>query len=180
MSSITRIGATTLLIGLAGALSGCATPATGAAMTVSGVEVARQHQSTVAIDTQGGAETSSMGSSSISDSAFAEAIEASIIENRVFSQVVERDGADYVLGVSIISMDKPSFGFSFTVSMEAAWSLTDLTTNTAVMRESIVSTYTAGAGDAFVGTTRLRLAVEGAARENIRKGLAAISELEFD
>ena len=48
------------------------------------------------------------------------------------------------------------------------------------MRESIKSSHTATMGDAFIGVTRLRLAVEGAVRENIRQGILEISKLNIE
>jgi hypothetical protein len=45
--------------------------------------------------------------------------------------------------------------------------------------QSIKSSHTATMGQAFAGVTRLRLAVEGAARENIQLGLMAISRLQL-
>ena len=47
------------------------------------------------------------------------------------------------------------------------------------MRKAILSSYTANMSDSFAGVTRLRLAVEGAARENIASGLKEISNLNF-
>lgn len=47
------------------------------------------------------------------------------------------------------------------------------------MRKSITSSYTASMGDSLVGVTRLRLAVEGAARNNIKQGLEAIAAMNL-
>ncbi len=77
-------------------------------------------------------------------------------------------------------MSKPMFGASFTVNMEAAWSLSEQKTKKVVMRDSIKSSNTATMGQAFVGVTRLRLAVEGAVRKNIRLGLMGVSKLKLD
>ncbi len=51
---------------------------------------------------------------------------------------------------------------------------------TVTMRESIKSSYAATTGDAFAAVTRIRLAVEGAAKNNIRDGLQKIAELPLD
>ncbi len=69
---------------------------------------------------------------------------------------------------------------SFTIDMEMAWSLVNARTGDIVMRESIKSSYTATAGDAFAAVTRIRLAVEGAAQNNIRQGLQKIAALSLD
>jgi hypothetical protein len=162
------------------ALSGCASPASKDSVVVHSIPIAKQHQRTVSITTQGGSETSAMDSSNVSNSDFAKAIEESILENRLFTQVIHGPGADYLLNVTIVNMSKPVFGASFTVTMEAAWSLVEKSTNKVVMRDSIRSSHTATMGQAFVGVTRLRLALEGAVRENIRLGLMAISKLQLD
>jgi len=54
-------------------------------------------------------------------------------------------------------------GFSFTVNVEMGWTLTRADTGAIVWRESIKSAHTTGAGEAFAGVERLRLATEGAA-----------------
>jgi len=63
--------------------------------------------------------------------------------------------------------------------METAWSLQRTSDRSIVMRKAIQSSGTATMGDAFVGVTRLRLAVENAARENIKQGLKEIAELKL-
>ena len=41
------------------------------------------------------------------------------------------------------------------------------------------SSFTATTGDAFAGVTRLRIATEGAAQENIRLGIKKLSQLNL-
>ena len=53
-------------------------------------------------------------------------------------------------------------------------------TGDAVMRESVKSSHTATAGEAFAAVTRIRIAAEGAAEKNIRQGLQKISELSLN
>lgn len=170
----------TILTGAVGGLIGCATPATKEAMTADKVVVAKKHPRTVSITAQGGSETGVMDSSNISNSDFAKAIETSIVKNGLFTQVLEGGSGDYLLNVAITSISKPMFGASFTVNMEAGWTLMEKSTGKIVMRESIRSSSTVTMGQALIGVERLRLAVEGAARENIRDGLAAISKLKLD
>jgi hypothetical protein len=83
------------------------------------------------------------------------------------------------LTVTIFNLDQPSFGFSFTVKMEAGWSLRRADTGAVVWQESIKSEHTATTGDAFAAVKRLRLANEGAAKENIAQGLSKISTLSL-
>ena len=69
------------------------------------------------------------------------------------------------------------FGGAFTVTLETGWALTKASDKSVVMRKAVRSSHTAQMSDSFVGVTRLRLALEGAVRNNISQGLQAISEL---
>jgi hypothetical protein len=160
-------------------LTGCASPASQEAMQAPAITTTNKHPYSVSVRTAGGSETGAMDSSNISNADFKAAIEKSIVESGVFNSVVEGNDSDYQLSVTITQMSKPLFGFSFTVTMEAAWSLVKTSDKSIVMRKAIQSSYTASASDAFVGATRLRLAVEGAARENIKNGLKEISGLKL-
>lgn len=169
-----------LLFGMAILLSGCASPASKDALVAHQIPDIQHHQKTVAITSQGGRETGAMDSSNVSNSDFKQAIAESVIENGLFTQVINDGGSDYLLNVAIINMSKPLFGGNFTVTMEVAWSLSDATTKQYLMRKAIKSSHTATMGDAFAGVTRLRLALEGAVRENIRQGIIALSELNLN
>lgn len=168
-----------LLVGII-SLTGCAAPASKDAVIAHDLPIKQHHQKTVSIQTQGGKETGAMDAPDISNKDLAKAIEESIIENRLFTQVIHGSNSDYLLSVNIVHMEKPLFGASFTVKMEAAWSLLERQTKKVVMRESIKSLHTTTMGEAFAGATRLRLAVEGAIRENIRQGLLGISDLQLN
>lgn len=169
-----------LLVLALGGLSGCASPAGKSEMISDRIQDIHGHKHTVNIGTQGGSETGAMDAPNISNNALAAAIEESIIKNGLFTKVVHSDDSDYFLNVTIVNMSKPMFGASMTVNMEAAWSLRINKSQQVVMRETIESSYTAGAFSAFAGVTRVRIAVEGAARENIHQGLMAISKLQLD
>ncbi len=160
-------------------LAACASPASREAMSAASVTVTKKHPYSVSVTTQGGNETSAMTSSSVSNEDLKSAIETSIVESKLFKSVVQGKNGDYQLTVTVIQLSKPMFGASFTVDMEAGWALTKVSDNTVVMRKVIKSSHTATMGDALVGVTRLRLAVEGAARNGIVQGLQAISELNL-
>ncbi len=160
-------------------LGGCASPVTSTAMVPANVQVTKQHQASVSVSTGGGAETNPMWKSQISDADLKQALVDSIKQSKAFSSVVEGKGGKYNLNVSIFNLTQPSMGLSFTVSVEMGWTLTNAETNAVVWRESIKSEHTAGATDAFAGTTRLRMATEGAARNNVSMGLAKLSALSL-
>ena len=161
-------------------LAGCASPASKEALVVDDASFGTRHPYSVSISTSGGGETTAMSYTNIPNEDLAAAIEESITTSGLFSSVIKGDGADYKLSVSLVSMTKPMFGFSFTINMEMAWSLVNARTCDVVMRESIKSSHTATAGEAFAAVTRIRLAVEGAVQNNIRQGLQEIAALSLD
>ena len=160
-------------------LTGCASPAQKEAVVVRNLPVDIRHEKSVSVRTQGGRDTSAMSASSMSNSDLKKALEDSLIATNLFARVVQSESSDYQLSVSVVSMSNPAFGASFTVDLEAAWSLVELTTGAVVMREVVKSSYTATMSDALVGVTRFRLAVEGAVKDNIRQGLLLLSNLEL-
>jgi len=158
-------------------LAGCASSANKEAMVASDLQTLKKHDRSVSVHTGGGAETSAMDSSNISDVDLKAAIEESIVQSKLFKSVVQGKDGDYDLAVSIVRLEKPMFGLTFTVNMEATWVLVKQSDKSIALKKSIQSTSTASFGDAAVGVTRLRLAVERAAKANIEQGLQAISAL---
>jgi hypothetical protein len=159
------------------ALSGCASSANREGMAAQSVNVAKQHDRSVVVKTAGGSETGAMDSSNIADADFKAAIEDSITQTKVFRSVLQGKESDYELAVSIVQLDKPVFGLTFTVNLEATWVLVKQSDRSVVLKRSIKSSHSATFSDAAVAVTRLRLAVEGAAKKNIEQGLQEISAL---
>lgn len=160
-------------------IAGCASPASHEGMTPQNLTVSKKHPYSVSVETKGGSETGAMDSSNISDADFKATIENSIVKSSVFQNVLQGKNGDYVLTVSVTDMSKPLIGLSFTVEMETAWSLVKKSDNSIALKKVIKTAHTATMSDAVVGVTRLRLAVEGAARANIAQGLQAISDLNL-
>lgn len=160
-------------------LAGCASPANREAMTATSIASSKKLPYSLSVKTGGGNETSAMGSSEISNADLRAAIEKSVTQTALFKEVVSGKSGDYELSVSVAKLTKPMFGASFTVEIEAGWSLIKTSDKSVAMREVVKSTYTGGAFDSLVGTTRLRMAVEGAARNNIKKGLEAVAALNL-
>jgi hypothetical protein len=160
-------------------LAGCsAAPTDPKAMSVSQVQLTNQHSGNVSVVTSGGSETSALGKSQISDADFKTAIENSILETKIFSGVVSAGDGEYKLSAIVTNVEQPSFGFSFTVKMEAAWSLK--TSDKKVVWEKLIrSEHTTGSGEAFAGIKRLRLATEGAAKNNIEQAFTELSALKL-
>ena len=177
-NTLRRAGALAALAGIV-LLAGCATSANRDAMTAGSISSAKKNPYSPSVKTGGGNETSAMGSSEISNDDLRAAIEKSVTQSALFKEVVQGKNGDYELSVTVARLSKPTFGASFTVDMEAGWSLVKASDKSVVMRKSITSSYTASMGDSLVGVTRLRLAVEGAARNNIKQGLEGIAAMNL-
>ena len=167
------------LLACAALLGGCATPTTHEAMVPTGFTAVKKHPQTVSVQVSGGKPTESTGKPQISDDTFAQALVQAIEQSQTFSKALQAPGGNYRLSVVIAGIEQPSFGLSFTVKMEAGWTLKRADTGATVWQESIQSEHTVSATEAFAGVTRLRMATEGAARNNIAKGLGKISELSL-
>ncbi|HEX2101378.1 MAG TPA: hypothetical protein VHF69_11970 [Candidatus Synoicihabitans sp.] len=160
-------------------LSGCATASKTDAMVATQQDFGRQHATSVSVNVTGGRETSAAGASQISSADFRAAIVHSIEDSQLFSAVQPVGDAPYHLEVFITRLDQPVLGFSMTVTLETNWTLTRPSDGRVLWEKAIPTTYTARAGEALVGTTRLRLANEGAARTNIEAALKELSALQL-
>lgn len=157
-------------------LTGCASPASRESMSPPSFTTSKQFNKSVNVLVSGGSDTGAMESTNVSDEEFKAAIEDAINKSKLFKDVVASN-PDLDLQVSISSLSKPSFGLTFDVSMEAGWILTKKSDKSVLMKKSIKSSGKATTGDSIVAVTRIRIAVERAAQNNISQGLSAISEL---
>lgn len=160
-------------------LGGCATGSQSAAMVATVTTPLNKSPRSVNVTVTGGSETSSLGASKISNADFASAIETSIAKSGLFAKIAGRDAADYALSVQIVRLDQPFFGASFTVTIETTWRLVRRADGGVVWEKAVVTPYTATMGDALVGSTRLRLANEGAARANIESAIKQLGTLQL-
>lgn len=165
-----------VVIGLGMILGGCAGPASREGMTVTGATVTKS-SSTVSVRVTGGVDEAQ--GPNVGNDDMKAAIEASIRSSGLFRSIASPDRGDYDLAVFITRIDRPSIGLNFTVEMEAGWSLTRVADRAVLMRKVVKSTATATFSDAVAGATRIRLAVEGAARNNIEAGLQAVGALDL-
>jgi hypothetical protein len=162
-------------------LGGCASPAVSTAMVATPRASVKSHAGTVSINVTGGSETSKAGASQISDRDFAAALEQSIRESALFAGIASSaEPGTYHLEVAIVRVQQPMFGLNMTVTVETAWTLSRAADKSVLWRRAITTSHTAKAGEAFAGVKRLRLANEGAARENIREAITQMSALSLE
>lgn len=157
------------LAGLSIVLASCASAPTIPAMQPSAPAVAlATAPGAVTVAVSGGLETSALDGPNLADADFRSAVAASLTKARAFESVADRPAARYALRATIVRLVKPLWGGTFTVDLEVGWTLVDLAQGEKVLlRKAIASSGTATMADAFVGATRIRLAVEAAARANI-------------
>lgn len=158
---------------------GCATAAPNADMVVGKMPDIRKKPFSVYVIAQGGSEEGVSDSYSISNPDLAKAIGESIANSGLFVSVASSPGAAYELRATLVELSRPILGPTFTVTTEIAWDLSRAPSGETYMRRSFTSSSTVSMGEAPVGTTRRRLAMERAIRENIRNALAEIGTLEL-
>ena len=162
-------------------LAGCASPTQTPAM-VGVPQLGNVHRSASALSVSvvGGKETSSVGASQVSNGDFAQALKDSITQAVLFSKIGAADDSRYQLNAFIVRLEQPMVGFSMSVTMEVSYSLVDSQAKKSIWEKSIVSEHTAAASEAFAGVKRLRLATEGAARQNIESLIRELSKLDLN
>ena len=165
------------LLGLVLVAPGCSSPARVEEMTPTAFEVTHHHGKSVVVSGDGGKATSSFwGHAEIGTDEFVQAVAAALRRSGVFAAVVHAEDADYRLHVALGEVGQESSGFDITAQVSATWTLTDRAGNK-VLEDTFGARGTATLGDAFVGTKRVQIVKERAARENIRIGIERLSKL---
>jgi hypothetical protein len=119
--------------------------------------------------------------SSIDNSQTAETVLPMIRAKGVFPGTVEIDRTPYFLEARIVKLDTPSFSVYMTVGMNVIWTLYRTADKTELLHEKIYSTYTGGMFEGGIhGANRVRVASEGATRENVRIGVEMLAALDLD
>ena len=140
-----------------------------------------KHGESISLNVSGGSETSTAGRSQIDNKDFASALAQAIQQAGLFTSIFPAGPtAAFHLEVTIVSLQQPMFGFSMTATVEISWSLTRTSDHAVIWQKSITSSHTAKTGEAFAGVTRLRLATEVAARNNIQDAITQMSSLRLN
>jgi len=119
--------------------------------------------------------------SGIDDSETSEVIMPMIGAKGVFKSTISSGDTPYFLTIRVIEVDTPSFSIRMTVSMDAIWILYRTDEKVELLNENIHSTYTGGMFEGGIhGANRVRVAMEGATRENIRIGIGLLESLGLE
>ncbi len=160
-------------------LVSCVSPAQPEAMIPESVALQHKFHQSVSTVVSGGQSTNPLWTSQVANEDFQTALQDSIEKHGLFSQVLRSNGGDYVLDVRLVRLGQPIIGLNMTVTADVEWRLNRGSSGSRVWEERIVRKYTATVGQAFAGVKRLRLANEGAIRENIKAALEKISRLSL-
>ena len=111
---------------------------------------------------------------------FERSVVDAIVASDVFLNIDDSDGKPYSLDIRIIRVEAPSFSFNMTVDMNVVWALSRSTDGEQLLHEKVQSTFTGGMFEGgLIGANWVRVAAEGAARENVRRGLEKIVSLNL-
>jgi hypothetical protein len=116
-------------------------------------------------DVTGGKETDPMWKSNVGNGQFREALEHSLAVNKLLAPA--SDSAKYVVKAELKDLSQPFIGFDMTVSAKVDYRVTAKDASELTFGQTIDSEYTASGTDTFYGVERLKLANEGAIRNNI-------------
>jgi hypothetical protein len=165
MSNLKVLGLFALLV-----LTGCASPARIEEMSInssSSQAVNAPLKKSIGVsEVTGGKETNPMWASQVSSESFQRALEISLRNVGLSDPLLSANR--YHLTADILQVSQPVMGLDMTVTANVRYSLIDTATRKEVFSKVIAGTYTAKFSDAFVGSERLKLANEGAAKTNIQ------------
>lgn len=119
--------------------------------------------------------------SGVDDSAKVEVVMPMIRAEGIFPSVEITTNTPYFLHVRIIKVDTPSFSVRMTVGINVIWTLFRTSDKAELLKEKIYSDYTGGVFEGGIhGANRVRVAMEGAMRENIKVGIVKLESLNFE
>jgi hypothetical protein len=159
--------------------TGCSVKARPAAMVPDHLQLERRHPYSVMIDTVGTEGDEIITATLVNGNDLAAALERAITESKLFSSVVRSSAADYRLQVEA-KATAPAAGINMTSRVGGAWKLTHQKSGKVVFDDFVTAEATKTMGDAFVGTTRVRLAIEEAAQSFVREGLMRLGRLKLE
>lgn len=162
-----------LPMALAIALSGCATSARVDQMTARKIEASK-----IASDAplkgdlslggvSRGTSTSPSWNSRVGEGEFRQALEQSLSAVRLLAS--DQDKASYVLSAALVRLERPLIGLDLKVTADVDYSVEERSTGRKVFSKTVSSSFTGTFSDAALAFERLKIANEGAVRENIEE-----------
>jgi len=116
-------------------------------------------------EVEGGSETHPLGRSLVDNGAFKNALEKSLVNVDLYH---DNPKARYILNAKLEKLKQPLIGFDFTVTCQTKYQIFDQQKNKIVFERTLTTPYTASFTSSIIGIERMKVANEGAVRENIR------------
>lgn len=163
------------------ALAACAQPARVSQMAVQNVlaPVVASNPSLLGSMTvgevSGGSATNPIWLSKVDNPQFKEALERSLEFNGLLAAAAP--ASRFQVSATLIELQQPLIGFSLTVTSRVMYRVVESNGGREVMREELVTPYTAEFSSSLIAVERLRLANEGAIRESIKRFLIRFGEI---
>ncbi len=163
-----------------GPWAGCATAARSPAMTarasaVSGIPVPAALQRGITVGAvSGGHDTNALWMSKVGNEEFARALRDSLAAAGMLA--AGPGPGQYVLLADLQRLKQPVFGFNMKVTAVVGYQLRERSSGMPVFQTEVTTPYTAEMSEAFLGVERLKLANEGAIRENIERLIRELAD----
>ena len=119
----------------------------------------------------GGEPTNPLWTSEVGNAEFRAALESSL---RNYGILAEGSPGGYVLDATLVNLQQPLFGLAMEVTSTATYHLEAQNSQKTSFDDTVITSYTASPSESFFAVQRLRLANEGAVRENIREFIRRI------
>lgn len=161
-------------------LSSCAQPARQSLMAAPGVMgtvvvTSPVLKNSISIsEVTGGKETNPMWTSQVNSPEFKAALELSLRNNVMLAD--NPSDTKYLVSAQLIDLKQPLIGIDMTVTSKVNYRVVEKSSRNEVFYEEVTTPFTANFGSAIYGPERLRLANEGAIRENIQKFITRFVE----
>ena len=126
-------------------------------------------------EVKGGHEINPLLASEISNNNYKAALEKSLHNAKLSQQ--STPAAKYSLDATILRFERPIIGLNFTSTLTVDYKLSSTKDHKTVFHKTIKASYTAKMSDSLIAVTRLKMANEGAARENIKKLINALYKI---
>jgi len=127
-------------------------------------------------EVSGGEKTNPLGSPSIENEGFRDALVRTLAASGIFDRVSPDGPGDLVLNAEIISQERLGV-YQITQTLYVNYRLVDAGTGRDIWKENIFSQFEAGLGDAFYGQTRMEMAEEGSIRDNLTQLTGKLSKV---
>ena len=157
---------------------GCSYKANVKSMIPDNYDLKQNHPYSINIIVSGAEKTDPMDYY-ITNESFKTALKNSIINSNLFSKSLDDKNAKYLLDVLIVHITQPPPGTSMHVKLVTNWKLIETGINKVIWQDLIATSHTASATAAFVGLKRIQMALEGAAKKNIEKGINRLSAIDL-